>query len=156
RLQRSAGVLPSLSSMHSSGGCWDNSGNVLGYGQTGGGRRRGRVPYQDDVTVDVHREVVHQRAVPGHRLRPHPARGPAQVIGGELGHVTAGGRGEGALGERVVVLPVAGAAVAAGHAERAGPGENTVKITEISPVVPLVRARQDRVRPDQDLAVDPP
>ncbi len=103
-------------------------------------------------------EIVHQRPVPQHRLRPHPGRSRYQIVLGYLRQQPAHRLREGPLGQRAAQLARPIAPVAARYPPCARVAQRPGELPRPygPPVVPLAGQGGDRIGPDVDAPADAP
>src|SRR5215469_6653877 len=143
-----------------SGGTFPLVRDQLADGEAGGRGRRRRVPDVHELSsLDVEDEVVHETAVAGHRLGPHP-RGPGHDVGVcQFWNESLTCRDEGTLGKVAIHLGRPGAPVLARHPPepRVAQGLGEVAGPQRRTAVPLTRQGEYRVGPEPYRPVaDPP
>src|SRR5664280_3446525 len=102
------------------------------------------------------REIVHEAAVAGKGLRPDSGEGWLDVVRAELRHISRGGPHERAAQGRMLDLSRAHTPPAPEHAPAARPGERVQDIARPQPLAGAARARHERRRTDEHIAVDAP
>src|SRR5256885_443971 len=123
-----------------------------------GRRRRGRVEDVDGVGGLHDPEIIHERALRRHRLRPYAGAAGADVLGTQRGHEALERFHERALGERAVDLVGAGLPVFLRHGAEAGEAERVEQLARFhaAPRVALARECEHGVGAGLDVAVARP